>query len=66
MRLITFGELRPAKGINYSRDHLRRKCNAGEFPRPIPVSDRRIAWIEKEVDQWLDARTRARDAAVAE
>ena len=53
VRLIVFNQLRPEKGIVYSRDHLRRKCAAGEFPRPISLSDRRIAWIESEIDEHL-------------
>jgi prophage regulatory protein len=62
VKLIDFKSLGLAKGINYSRDHLRRKCKAGEFPKPVPVSDRRIAWIEAEVDEWLLARAAERDA----
>jgi prophage regulatory protein len=62
VKLIDFKQLEPRKGINYSRDHLRRKCAAGEFPKPVPVSDRRIAWIEAEVDQWLADRAAARNA----
>ena len=60
MRLIDYKRLGPEKGITYSRDHLRRKCAADEFPKPIPVSDRRIAWIEAEVDTWLEQRAAAR------
>jgi prophage regulatory protein len=63
MRLIDFKSLGPVKGINYSRDHLRRKWKAGEFPKPIPVSERRIAWIEAEIDAWLAARAAERDVA---
>jgi predicted DNA-binding transcriptional regulator AlpA len=61
MKLIDFKSLSGAKGINYSRDHLRRKCKAGEFPKPIAVSDHRIGWIEAEVDDWLASKKRARD-----
>jgi len=61
VKLIDFKSLLAGKGINYSRDHLRRKCKAGEFPKPIPVSDRRIAWIEAEINQWLAARAAERD-----
>jgi len=62
VKLIDFKRLGPTKGISYSRDHLRRKVKAGEFPKPIPVSDRRIAWIETEIDDWLSARIAKRDA----
>jgi prophage regulatory protein len=61
MRLIDFKSLRSVKGINHSRDHLRRKWKASEFPKPVPVSDRRIAWIETEIDEWLAARVAERD-----
>ena len=61
MRVITYARLRPEKGIEYSRDHLRRKCAKDEFPKPIQISDKRIAWIEAEVDAWLAAKRQARD-----
>jgi predicted DNA-binding transcriptional regulator AlpA len=53
MKLIDFKSLGPLKGINYSRDHLRRKCKNGEFPQPISLSSHRIAWFEEDLDRWL-------------
>ena len=64
MKLIDFKSLGPLKGINYSRDHLRRKCKAGEFPKPVRVSEHRIGWVEAEVDAWLAAKEQARDTSV--
>jgi prophage regulatory protein len=61
MRVIPYGRLSPDKGIKYCRDHLRKKCKAGEFPKPIQISDKRIAWIEDEIDAWLAAKLKARD-----
>jgi prophage regulatory protein len=61
MRLINYRELAPRKGITYHRDHLRRKIQAGEFPAPVALSPRRIAWVEQEVDQWLEQRVAQRD-----
>ena len=52
-RLITYSLLKPVKGVPYSRDHLRRKCAAGEFPQAVAISDHRIGWIEDEVDEWI-------------
>jgi prophage regulatory protein len=65
MKLITFRQLAPEKGIHYSRDHLRRKCKAGEFPKPIQVSDSRIAWVDSEIDKFIASRLAERDAAEA-
>jgi predicted DNA-binding transcriptional regulator AlpA len=62
MKLVDFKQLESKWGITYSRDHLRRKCNAGEFPKPIPVSDRRIAWLEDEIVTWLNGRAAKRAA----
>ena len=64
VKLIDFKSLAHAKGINYSRDHLRRKCKAGEFPKPVRVSEHRIGWVEAEVDAWLAAKEQARDTSV--
>jgi predicted DNA-binding transcriptional regulator AlpA len=61
VKLIDFKRLAPDKGITYSRDHLRRKVKAKEFPAPISVSDHRIGWDEAEIDEWLAAKKRARN-----
>jgi len=62
LKLIPFYRLKPEKGIDYCRDHLRRKVKAREFPEPIALSNRRIAWRENEIDAWLASRPRsARD-----
>jgi prophage regulatory protein len=62
-RLVPFDRLNPDWGINYSRDHLRRKVKAREFPKPVPVSDSRIAWLQEEVEAWIASRQAARDQA---
>ncbi len=65
MRIITFGRLRPEKGIGYSRDHLRRKVRDGSFPTPIPLSESRIGWIEAEIDRWIEERAAQRAGKAA-
>jgi predicted DNA-binding transcriptional regulator AlpA len=62
VKLIDFKNLAPLKGINYSRDHLRRKWKAGEFPKPIRVSEHRIGWLESDIDQWLADKANHRSA----
>jgi predicted DNA-binding transcriptional regulator AlpA len=64
MRILSFSELRPLKGISYSREHIRRLVNAREFPAPMKLgrrSNARLAWSEEEVDQWLADRLAERD-----
>lgn len=63
VKLLEFEELKPKKGINYTRDHVRRLGNQGKFPKPIHLGGgRRIAFVESEIDAYLAAQIAARDA----
>lgn len=42
-----------------SRASLNRQVQAGDFPRPIAISDRRKAWKETAVRQWMAEREAA-------
>jgi prophage regulatory protein len=53
----------PAKGITFTARYRRRLIEAGKFPKPFRLGERRLAWIEEEIDQWIAARVAARDAA---
>ena len=33
----------------------------GEFPKPVPLSERRVAWLLDEVEAWIEQRVAARD-----
>ena len=65
LKLLTFKQLNAEKGIFYSRVHLMRKVEAGEFPPPVPISDRRIAWLESDVDGWVAGRAALRSVPQA-
>ena len=41
------------KGIVYSKNHIRRLVKAGKFPAPIYLSERRPAWTEGALDEWI-------------
>lgn len=56
MKVVGFSQLKPIYGIPYTRDHLRRKVKAGEFPPPIQLSERMIAWREEDVEEWIRSR----------
>ena len=43
------------RGIKYSRPHLWRMWNAGQFPRPVKVSPQRNAWLEADIDAWIES-----------
>ena len=68
-RFIRLNEVLSRTG--YGRTSIYRKMEDGTFPRSLklgaPPTDpckfdcRAIAWIEDEVDQWVDARIDERD-----
>jgi prophage regulatory protein len=39
-----------------SRSELYRRIKAGEFPRPVALSPRAVAWRSSDVDAWIRAR----------
>jgi prophage regulatory protein len=65
MRLISYDDLKPAKGIRYSRTQLWRLERDGHFPKRIRIGVKHYAWIEDEVDRFIVEKIRARDEAAA-
>jgi prophage regulatory protein len=61
MKLISFAELKPAKGITYGKVQIWRKEKRGEFPKRVRLGAARHGWIESEIDAWIEERARARD-----
>ncbi len=58
-RLLSFPELQSAKGIPFSRQHVHRLIRAGTFPAPVKLGPMTNAWLESELDDWLEARIEA-------
>jgi prophage regulatory protein len=65
MRLLPYDELKPAKGITYSKPQLWRLEKRGEFPRRVALGAARVAWVEHEIDEWIVSKIRERDSAEA-
>ena len=69
-RLIRLNEVLSRTG--YGRTSIYRKMDEGTFPKCLklgsPIKDptqfdcRAIAWIEDEVDQWVESRIEERDS----
>jgi prophage regulatory protein len=60
-RLISVDEVEDR--IGWSRTTLWRRCRDGEFPKPVLIGPRRIAWPESDVDQWIARQITKRTAA---
>jgi prophage regulatory protein len=39
-------------GVPFSRPHLNRMIKEGRFPKPVQLSERRIAWFLSQVLDW--------------
>ena len=48
-----------------SRSTLYQYFKDGDFPKPVPLNDKRVGWIESEIDEWIASRVAARDNAPA-
>jgi prophage regulatory protein len=40
-----------------SRTELYRRIRAGDFPRPIALGQRAVAWRDSEIQAWIAARS---------
>ena len=54
MKLLNKRELRAKTSL--SQTEIVRKEKAGKFPERIWISTNRVAWVESEVDQWIEDR----------
>ena len=61
--LLKIPEVRAKTGL--SRSHLYALAQNGEFPKPVKLSERSSAWVESEVDGWIEERITERDLEVA-
>jgi prophage regulatory protein len=63
-RLITYDDL-ASKGIRYSKVTLWRWEKQSKFPKRVPIGAGRYAYVESEIDEFVDRMITARDAKLA-
>ena len=61
-KILSKRELTAMVGLSYPT--VWRLMRRGEFPKPVPLSENRVGWIESEVAAWLASRVDARDAGI--
>jgi prophage regulatory protein len=54
VRLLRLAEVR--KRVPYSKATIYRKIDQNEFPRPYSLGARAVAWLESEIDAWIESR----------
>ena len=63
VRLIRRKEVQDKTGIGASSIYAMMK--KGEFPQCLNLSERRVAWIESDIDQWIAERIASHKATIA-
>ena len=61
MRVLDLSDLWD-KGIKFSRQHIHRLVAARKFPPPVKIGENTNAWLEPEIDAYLEDCVAKRDA----
>ena len=59
-RLLSTPDVAARLGIGLST--LRRMVQSGDFIEPLRLSERRVAYIESDIDDWIESRKRSPQA----
>lgn len=51
--------------VDLSKSSIYQMVREGAFPRPIKIGPRACAWLEDEVDAWIEDRIAQRDGDAA-
>ena len=47
--------------VHYSPVHIWRLEKAGEFPLRVHLGANRVAWVEAEINEWIESKLKERD-----
>lgn len=62
-RLLRRREVETITGLSRSTIYL--KMDNDDFPRPVDLGARSVAWVESEVNAWIEDRVAKRDIEAA-
>ncbi len=62
IRLIRFREVLAMTGL--SRSSMYRFIEENQFPAQVQLGGRAVAWVESEVQEWIQQRAAARYAEI--
>ena len=63
MRLLKLKDVMHTTGL--ARSTVYKYINDGNFPKPIPLGERNVAWLESEIEDWILEKIEQRDMAAA-
>ncbi|MCA1433115.1 AlpA family phage regulatory protein [Bradyrhizobium sp. BRP20] len=53
-KLLPFTDLRD-RGVLLGRRQIDRLEAEGKFPKRVPIAANRVAWVAREIEDWVDA-----------
>jgi len=59
MRLIKLKNVMDLTGLG--RSTVYKHIASGDFPKPVPLGTRAVAWVEDEVQEWILDKIEQRD-----
>jgi prophage regulatory protein len=62
-RLIRLPEVEQRVGLK--KTAVYEYIAAGEFPKPVPLTGKAVAWVESEITGWINGRIRQRNQVTA-
>ena len=63
-RFLRIAEVKQQVGLGRSSIYSKIKC--GEFPAPVTLGARAVAWLSDEITAWIDGRVAASRASTVE
>lgn len=57
-KLLRLDDVKDLTGLSRSTIYADRN-----FPRPVKIGERSVAWVEEEIKEWIAARIADREAA---
>jgi len=60
MRFLRLAEVR--NRVGYGRATIYRLMAVGQFPRSYSLGARAVAWLESDIDAWIETRVKAGQA----
>lgn len=61
MKFLRLPEVKEKTGL--SKSAIYKKIKEGEFPVSVPIGSRTVAWLESDINEWLEWRVQVRDRA---
>lgn len=50
------------RAVGYGRTAIYQKVKSGEFPAPISLGARAVAWTSDSIESWIESRIKAAGA----